>query len=156
MSNLQSRMERGRPPGSNRAAIQVRCGAVPIMWGAVCPLDELRDGFCEMIMGAVLLQRGSRLEIHQNGVPGVFGLDRWDPARARRIDQNKTTRSLARVPGRLDSRVVEWPKTQHSHISMWLSSSISCSRLSIPVRQNGLGSALFRRNPRGGIRLASA
>ncbi len=72
-----------------------------------------------------------------------------------RLSQNKTTRFLARAPGRLD--VCRWSKTyRYSHIFVLTSSSISCSRLSIPVRQNGLGSALFRRNPRGGIRLASA
>ena len=48
MSDLQSRVERSSSSGTNRAAIQVRCGAVPIMRGALCPLDELREGFCEM------------------------------------------------------------------------------------------------------------
>jgi hypothetical protein len=52
---------------------------------------------------------------------------------AARQRNNKTARLVARVPGRLDGRAVERSIPQYSHISMWLSSSISrspqCGRL---------------------------
>ncbi len=46
---------------------------------------------------------------------------------AARQRNNKTARSLARVPSRLDRDSSSRQRPLHSHISMWLSSLISCS-----------------------------
>ena len=54
-----------------------------------------------------------------------------------RFSQNKTARFLARVPGRLDRGRAPYAGCLCSHITMWLSSLISCSRLPVPERKMG-------------------